>query len=340
MRARGGGSIEIARGLPRFGGSNSRCVIAHALLEPANVGGDVGRQSLLRCIGSTSSDIFHCYCSRFRSTIVSRKPLGSGGGDAPIRLERTLPINTNTMSSADATFAQGLDACGRHQDARDRERNTRAQHHRGRCGRARSPNLVALLLAVILLALAPPHMIAAQSAGSEDVEAKALFEAGRQAFDAGKYETALIRWKEAHALSGRPALHYNVGLAHDRLRQDAAAIKAFQAFLTALPDDPRAPEVRARIEAMQAAKVPSPNEVATASAANIPDAPMPNPFRTDATAESSDETPWYGSWILWTGVGGAVVATVVIVTLASSGAESTTERAEPTSGLTIEALRR
>lgn len=200
--------------------------------------------------------------------------------------------------------------------------------------------LAAALLTATLVSTASLNAVAAQGAASEDAEAKALFEAGREAFDAGKYETALVRWKEAHTLSRRPALLYNIGLAHDRLRQDAAAIEAFEAFVSALPDDPRTPDARARIEAMQAAKVLSPAQVASASHPSDSDAATSSPFRTNGPVESADETPWYDSWILWTGIGGAVVASVLVVALASSGHENTIERAEPTSGVTVEALRR
>src|SRR5262245_25331879 len=93
--------------------------------------------------------------------------------------------------------------------------------------------------AFLLLATAPG--LAQEPAESSDAEAKALFAAGREAFDAGKYGAALARWQEAWELSKRPALLYNIGLAHDRLRHDLEAVQAFEDFLKALPDDARAP---------------------------------------------------------------------------------------------------
>lgn len=192
-----------------------------------------------------------------------------------------------------------------------------------------------LAIGAVALALALDTGAAGAQDDSKDREAQALFEAGRQAFETGRYSVALSRWQEAHALSGRPALLYNIGLAHDRLRHDEDAVTAFEAFLAALPDDSRAPEVRARIEAIQAARVPSPLEVARASADAEPGAQAP-PVSPRPVGEL-DDSPWYSSWLLWAGIGGVVVASVVLVAVATAKDEGT-ERAEPNTGLTVQAL--
>ena len=111
----------------------------------------------------------------------------------------------------------------------------------------------ALLVAFVVLASC---LLPARGLGQEqdrDARARVLFEEGRAAFDAGHYEGALERWRASYELSGRAALLYNIGLVHDRLRKNAEAIAAFESFLHAHPDAPRAEEIRARIRAIRVA---------------------------------------------------------------------------------------
>lgn len=63
--------------------------------------------------------------------------------------------------------------------------------------------------------------VAAQTSPAE-AEARSVFDAGQVAFTAGHYADALEYFKRAYALSRRPALLFNIGLCHDRLREDAA----------------------------------------------------------------------------------------------------------------------
>jgi tetratricopeptide (TPR) repeat protein len=81
-----------------------------------------------------------------------------------------------------------------------------------------------------------------------DEEARALFRAGRAAFDEGRYEAALERFEQSYALSERPALLYNIGQAADRLRHDARAVDAFERYLAETePDAPNRTAVEARL---------------------------------------------------------------------------------------------
>lgn len=173
------------------------------------------------------------------------------------------------------------------------------------------------------------------SAQDTDSEAKALFAAGREAFDAGRYDAALEHWQRSYDLSKRPELYYNIGLAHDRLRHDDEAVKAFTAFLDALPNDERAAGVRARINAIRAAHVPT----ATETAAAAPPIPVPSTSKTTADqVPAAESTPWYGRWYIWAGVGGVVVGAVVVGLVVSSSSSDQVTRAKPTSGVTVQAL--
>ena len=64
-----------------------------------------------------------------------------------------------------------------------------------------------------------------------DAEGRRLFVAGAEAFTGGHYEVALASFQAAYELTGRAALLYNIGLAHDRLRHDEEALEHFRAYI-------------------------------------------------------------------------------------------------------------
>ena len=71
--------------------------------------------------------------------------------------------------------------------------------------------------------------VVASPSGPRETEARALFEAGRQAFTDGRFEDALQRFSQSYELSHRAELLFNIGQAADRLRRDAEALAAFEA---------------------------------------------------------------------------------------------------------------
>lgn len=80
-----------------------------------------------------------------------------------------------------------------------------------------------------------------------------MFEAGRAAFDQGRYQDALGYFDRAYQLSRRPQLLYNLGQVHDRLRHDEEALTAFQQYLKQVPGAENRAEVEHRIQAMRQA---------------------------------------------------------------------------------------
>ncbi len=101
---------------------------------------------------------------------------------------------------------------------------------------------------VCLAAMGAPLEAHAQAEAPGDEEARALFRAGRAAFDEGRYEAALERFEQSYALSERPALLYNIGQAADRLRHDDRAVDAFERYLAETePDAPNRTAVEARL---------------------------------------------------------------------------------------------
>ncbi len=89
-----------------------------------------------------------------------------------------------------------------------------------------------IMIAVMMVA----GLAAAQTDTSLDAEARALYEAGRAAFDAGRYEDALGHFRGAYERSRRAELLYNVGLTADRLRLDETALESYEKFLDSVPN--------------------------------------------------------------------------------------------------------
>ncbi len=84
-----------------------------------------------------------------------------------------------------------------------------------------------------------------------DEEARALFAAGREAYNDARYEEALGLFHRAYELSGRPAMLYNIGQTADRLRLDAEAMEAFDSYLRALPRADNHLEVETRLAVLR-----------------------------------------------------------------------------------------
>lgn len=107
-----------------------------------------------------------------------------------------------------------------------------------------------LLLALLLTV---PAFAQPQDANVDvelDEAARITFQRARAAFDAGDYETALARFRQAYELSPRPQLLYNIAATLDRLRRDVEAAAALRAFLEASPETPDRVEIEARLRVL------------------------------------------------------------------------------------------
>ena len=145
---------------------------------------------------------------------------------------------------------------------------------------------------------------------SRDREARALFEASRTAYEAGRYEDALDYLRRAHAYSGRPELLVNIAQAADRLRRDREALEAYRAFVTARPDHPQALLARERIRFLETA-LERDGSIATPSddthLATTPSAPALVPTAHELDDRGDDEAPILQQWWFWTLVGVGLV---------------------------------
>ena len=160
-----------------------------------------------------------------------------------------------------------------------------------------------------------------QDASSLDEEARALFESATMAFDSGRHEVALTRFREALELSGRATLYYNIGIAADRLRRNGEALEAFRAYLNGVPNARNRADVEARVRVLE--ETVAREQAALDAQASEPQTTVPSPEETASSSlddqtvsaephEDSDEenTPITKQWWFWTVVGVVVLGSV------------------------------
>lgn len=192
---------------------------------------------------------------------------------------------------------------------------------------------------------------AADESAARDAEARHVFEAGRTAYDAGRYADALDYFQRGYALSQRPQLLYNVGQAADRLREDQTALDAFKLYLERLPNAENRPQVEERIRVLERVLAEKRSVPVPIVAPRVVEAPPPsaaaakpaNALATSAPPARDDESDdnVLNQWWFWAGAGGVVVTTVVLVAVLSGGESGGGGGEAPTkgsSGVTIAVL--
>lgn len=170
---------------------------------------------------------------------------------------------------------------------------------------------------------------------SDEREARGLFDLGSEAYAQARYDRALKYFEEAYALSKRPGLLYNLGLTYSNLRRDREAIDAFERYLAEVPDadnreavqnrltilkrnvEPSTPAPGAAAAQPAPAVVPTPEQTARAQVATNAAGAPPPPAEEPRSDESSGGV--HQKWWFWAGIGGAVVAGVLIGVAASGG---------------------
>jgi hypothetical protein len=190
-----------------------------------------------------------------------------------------------------------------------------------------------LLVGVAFLVVVSAAQAGAQEAepdngersAAHDEEARARFSAARLAYADGRFDDALEDFTRAYALSGRPALLFNIASAADRLRRDQEALEAYEGYLEQVPDvdnrrfiESRITLLRERIaddEQRSAERgVPTPQEAASESA-HVVGAPGDGP-------RDAGERRVVSRWWFWTGVAAVVVAGVLTGVLVSRSSSS------------------
>lgn len=185
---------------------------------------------------------------------------------------------------------------------------------------------------------------------SSDADARARFEEGRVAYDAGRFEDAARAFQRAYLLSPRYPLLFNIGQSQLRAGHDAQALAAFEAFLRQAPEtDAHHAEVTERVSILRTMGVTASSEVVasettttttttttpettdttghtatettTATTATTSDTPPPPPPPPPA---SSDSGPGIAPWIVLGGGAALVVVGAVLMGVGAGQASSVT----------------
>jgi tetratricopeptide (TPR) repeat protein len=90
----------------------------------------------------------------------------------------------------------------------------------------------------------------ASAQSDPDNEARRLFLEGDELYAQGRYEEAIERFEHSYALSGRPALLFNLANAYERLGQYASAADALRRYLERADNADRA-TLEARLERLE-----------------------------------------------------------------------------------------
>jgi len=199
-----------------------------------------------------------------------------------------------------------------------------------------------LFLAALLWAALPAAGLAQEPAETvdRDEEARGLFQAGRAAYERGRFGDALNYFQQAFELSGRPQLLYNVAQAADKLRLDETALAAFSRYLDETPDALNREQVEQRIRMLEEVISRRSPEPATPPE----DEPTPEHINLEVGLEptvadqAEDSKPITEQWWFWGTVGVVVLAIVVGVVVASSGGEEAGTLTRGSDGVVIAVL--
>lgn len=115
-----------------------------------------------------------------------------------------------------------------------------------------------VVLAVTLAPLAVPRAMA------QDVRAEARqhYMEGKSRFGAGDYQGAIQEFETANRLAPSPILHFNIGLAYERLGNKSEALRHYRTYLDEMPQAPNRSAVEGQIQRLEAelrqAQTPAP----------------------------------------------------------------------------------
>ena len=135
----------------------------------------------------------------------------------------------------------------------------------GTLGRLRRSTLAALLgIALFAVTLGPSSSAHAQTE-EQLTRARTLFTEGQAAYDAGRFQEAVTKMREAYQITSSPDLAFNVARVYERMSEYADAIRYFRIYLRrGAPDAEVRADVEGRITALRAAERRSRDHVFTA----------------------------------------------------------------------------
>ena len=177
------------------------------------------------------------------------------------------------------------------------------------------------------MCLVAPSVRAQSDAQASEAQARLSFEAGRDAYDRGRFEQALRHFEYAYALSHHPELLFNIARAAEADDERERAIDAYDRYLSALPQADNREFVEARVARLRAPiAAPEPTtQVRGEAAASVPGArqtaalslqhPAPSALAQDASQPAA-RSVWKRAW-LWSLVGVAAAGAVTAALLLS-----------------------
>ena len=118
--------------------------------------------------------------------------------------------------------------------------------------------LIALTATLALTWVSPAFAQATPSLDDLDEEQQRqlanLYDLAESNAERGEWRKSLNYFKDAYDLFPHPRLIYQMARCHDKLGEEAAALNAYQRFVSDLPDAAEVPEAKRRIEALRAKK--------------------------------------------------------------------------------------
>jgi hypothetical protein len=186
-----------------------------------------------------------------------------------------------------------------------------------------------------------PRGAQAQTSPPDDTlgQARAHFEAGKNAYNAGDFLGAIREFKTAESLRPSPILDYNIGLSNEQLNRPRAAVRFYRRYLEAEPNAQNAVEVRGRIAGLEqriASQPPPPPPAAGAPPTAVEEegaAPLApggqayqasyDPYGQPAPVVSAPPKKKSYWWVYLIIFGGAGLLTLTILAYAVSSSQST-----------------
>jgi len=92
---------------------------------------------------------------------------------------------------------------------------------------------------------------AARADAARDQQARQLYKAGRDAYNAGDFQRAYDSFRESFTLSHEPALLYNIASALQGLKRPHDAAEALRSYVRLRPDDPDRPQIEERVRTLE-----------------------------------------------------------------------------------------
>ncbi|GAB4535683.1 MAG: hypothetical protein Tsb0020_50790 [Haliangiales bacterium] len=153
--------------------------------------------------------------------------------------------------------------------------------------------------AALAVLLAP--LVAVAQPVDTMAEARQRYQAGKQLFDSGDYQGAIQEFEAANRLAPAPTLHFNIGLAHERLGQREEALTHFRAYLQKQPNASNRELVEIKISRLESelgitSTAPPPPAATTApppapTGAATPPSPAVSPAPAPNTSAATTTTP-------------------------------------------------